>query len=194
MNLELMTERTKLTPLAIADIDVALEMYTDPDVVKFIGKEVMSEDKIRQKMSTWTKRGGDGCIGIWCISNRNTGEKYGSCFLLPMPIDDDDTNWDLVMPNVMPEGDVEVGYFLKQSSWGKGIATEVCWRLLKFVFEDTSLEEVVASVDDENHRSKNVLEKAGFVYKGRMRAYGEVNPVYRIDREKWVELTKDEHY
>jgi len=62
------------------------------------------------------------------------------------------------------------------------------------VFEDTSLEEVVASVDDENHRSKNVLEKAGFVYKGRMRAYGEVNPVYRIDREKWVELTKDEHY
>jgi len=118
MNLELMTERTKLTPLAIADIDVALEMYTDPDVVKFIGGEVMSEDKIRQEMSTWTKRGGDGCIGIWCISNRNTGEKYGSCFLLPMPIDDDNTNWDLVMPNVMPEGDVEVGYFLKQSSWG----------------------------------------------------------------------------
>jgi ribosomal-protein-alanine N-acetyltransferase len=193
MKLELMTERMKLTPLALADIDVAMEMFTDPDVVKFIGDEIMNEDKIRQEMPTWTKRGGDGCIGIWCISDRNTGEKYGSCFLLPMPIDEDDTNWDLVIPKVMPEGDIEVGYILKQTSWGKGIATEVCRRLLKFAFEDTLIQEVVATIDDDNHRSKNVIEKAGFVYKGWMRAYAEDNPYYCINREEWIELTKNEH-
>ena len=190
MNLELMTKRTKLTPLALADVDVALEMFTDPDVTKFAGG-VMSEDKIRREMSTWIKRGGNGCIGIWCISDRNTGEKYGSCALLPLPIDDDDTDWGLVIPGVMPEGDVEVGYFLKQSSWGKGIATEVCRRLLELVFKNTSLEAVVATIDDENHRSENVLLKTGFIYKGRIRAYGEDSPLYRIDRKKWVELTRD---
>ena len=190
MNLELMTNRTNLTPLDLADVDVALEMFTDPEVTKFAGS-VMSEDKIRREMSTWIKRGGNGCIGIWCISDRDTGEKYGSCALLPLPIDDDDTDWGLVIPDIMPDGDVEVGYFLKQSSWGKGIATEVCRRLLEFVFKNTSLETVVATIDDENHKSENVLLKAGFIYIGRMRAYGEDSPIYRIDREQWVELTRD---
>ncbi len=37
MNLDLMTERIILTPLALTDVDLALEMFTDPDVVKFIG-------------------------------------------------------------------------------------------------------------------------------------------------------------
>ena len=189
MDLELLTERTKLTPLAIADVDVALEMFTDPDVTKF-ALGVMSENKIRQKMPIWIRRGGNGCIGIWCISDRDTGEKYGSCALLPLPIDEDDTDWGLVTPDVMPEGDVEVGYFLKQSSWGKGIATEVCRRLLEFAFMHTSLEAVVATIDDDNHKSKNVLLKSGFSYKGRMRAYGADSPHYRIERERWVKLTK----
>ena len=191
MKLELLTERTKLTPLTITDIDIAVEMFTDPDVVKYIGGGVMSEDEIRQEMSTWTRRGGNGYIGIWCISNRETGEKYGDCYLLPIPIEEDDTNWDLVIPEIMPEGDIEIGYFLKKSAWGKGIATEVCRRLLKFAFEDTPLEKLVATIDDENHISKKVLEKAGLVYKGRMRAYTEDNPYYGIDREHWVTFTKD---
>jgi ribosomal-protein-alanine N-acetyltransferase len=191
MTLELITERTKLTPLTLADSDIAIEMYTDPGVTRFIGG-VMSEDNIREEMSTWIRRGGNGCIGIWCISDRHTGEKYGDCYLLPVPIDKDDTEWDLVIPNVMPDGDMEVGYFLKQSCWGKGIATEVCQRLLTFVFEYTPLNELVATVDDDNHQSKKVLEKTGFIYKGKMRAYGEDSHYYRIDREQWAEFTKDE--
>ena len=189
MDLEMLTERTKLTPFAFADVDVAIEMFTDPDVIKFAGN-IMSEDKIRQQMSIWIRRGGNGCIGIWCISDRDTGEKYGSCALLPLPIDEDDTDWSIVTPDLMPEGDVEVGYFLKQSSWGKGIATEVCRRLLEFTFKHTSLESVVATIDDDNHKSRNVLVKAGFIHKGRMRAYGEDSPHYRIDRAKWIKLTE----
>lgn len=192
MNLELMTKRTKLTPLTLDDVDIVLEMFTDPDVTEF-ASGVMSEDKIRRKMSTWIKRGGNGCIGIWCISDRDTGEKHGTCAVLPLPIDEEDTDWSLVIPGAMPGGDVEVGYFLKQSSWGKGIATEVCRRLLEFIFESTSLDAVVATIDDENHKSENVLLNSGFVYKGRMRAYGEDSPHYRINREQWGELTRDKN-
>lgn len=47
MELELMTERMKLTPLALADVDVALEMFTDPDVTKFAGGYVNSHSCIR---------------------------------------------------------------------------------------------------------------------------------------------------
>ncbi len=181
------TERLVLAPLTVADVDVALEMFTDPAVVKFVG-HLMTDEEIRREMPVWTKRGGGGCIGIWCISDRDNGEKYGSAVLLPLPIDEDDTNWNDVVPGSMPEGDVEVGFILKRSAWGKGYATEVCLRLLRFAFEEAQLEEVVATLDDENERSRNVLEKAGLVQRGRRWAYAEDSADYRITRAEWLEM------
>ena len=187
MKLELHTERLLLTPLAPTDLDVALEMWTDPEVVEYVC-DLMDKDTISKEMSDWIKRGGNGCIGIWCISDRETGEKYGSAILLPMPIEEDDTDYSLVVPDQMPDGDVEIGYFLKRSAWGHGIATEACRRLLQFAFEDTTLNEVVATFDVENVASKKVLIKAGLVDRGMMRCFGEDGPNYRITRDEWYRL------
>ncbi len=186
MELNLATERLLLRPVILSDIDLALAMFTDPDVTKYDGDGVMTADKITAEMSTIVKRGGGGCIGIWTAVDRATGEKLGDTFLLPQPIDEDDTNWDLVVPNAMPPGDVEIGYFWKKSSWGKGYATEACRRLLRFAFEETALGEVVATVDKDNKMSRNVLDKFGLTYQGIRRAYAEDAPFYRITREQWV--------
>lgn len=191
INLELTTERLHLKPLALEDVDLAIEMFTDPEVVKYMGG-TMSEDKIRRDMATWVKRGGNGCIGIWTISDHATAEKYGDVFLLPIPEEEDDTDWDLVVPGKMPEGDVEVGYALKRSAWGKGIATEVCRRLIRLAFEETPLDEVVSTIEDEHVRSRNVLEKSGLTYRGRRRAYGEDSPDFRISRTEWTRLNRNE--
>ena len=185
MSAVLSSERLSLAPLTVADVGLAIEMFTNPAVTKFVGG-VMSEADIRRDMPVWTKRGGDGCIGIWCISNRVTGEKYGSGFLLPMPTDEDDTDWDLVRPGVLPDADVEIGYILKESAWGRGYATEVCRRLLRFAFEQTPLEEVVATLDDEHEASKRVLRKSGLSCRGRRRAYGRDSPDWRISRSEWA--------
>lgn len=193
MTLVLTTERLRLTPLTFTDVDLAIEMFTDPAVVKFVGN-LMVEDEILRKIQVWTKRGGpNGCIGIWCVANRETGEQYGTGALLPIPIVEDDTKWDQIVPGAMPDGEVEVGYILKPSAWGKGYATEICLRLLKFAFEETPLKEVVATLDDENEMSRNVLEKSGFTYHGRRWAYAEDSPDYRISRDEWIELTDGEH-
>ena len=187
MKLELHTKRLLLAPLAPADLDLALEMFTDPEVVEYVC-DLMDKDTICAEMSNWTKRGGNGCIGIWCISNRDTGEKYGSAMLLPMPVEEDDTDYNLVVPGHMPDCDVEIGYFFKRSAWGYGFATEVCRRLLQFAFQDTPLNEVVASFDVENVASKKVLEKAGLVDCGMMRCCGEDAPNFRITRDEWYSL------
>jgi len=189
MNLELHTGRLQLTPLAPTDLDLALEMWTDPEVVKYVC-DLMNEDTIHKEMSDWIKRGGNGCIGIWCISARETREKYGSAMLLPMPVEEDDTDYSLVVPGQMPDGDVEIGFFLKRSAWGHGFATEACRRLLQFAFQETPLKEVVASFEKENDASKNVLEKAGFVDHGTMRCCGNDAPNYRISRDEWSKLQR----
>lgn len=189
MNLELHSERLALTPFALTDLDLCLEMFTDPEVAEYVGGP-KTKATINNKMSNWTKRGGDGCIGIWCISDRGTGEKYGSAALLPMPVEEDDTDFSLVTPGKMPEGDVEIGYFLRRSAWGRGYATEASRRLLDFVFQETPLIEVVATINKENKASRNVLIKAGFVDHGTMRSYGEDGPIYRITRDEWSKLQR----
>lgn len=188
MNLTLESRRLILSPYTPDDLDLSLDLFTDPAVLKYAG-EVMSEQQIRANMSTWSKRGGDGGIGIWTVSDRRTGEKYGSAALLPMPVEKDETDFSLVVPDEMPQCDVEIGYFLKRSAWGFGYATEACRRLLKFAFEETPLDEVVATFHKDNLASRNVLEKAGFTDHGTMRCYGKDDGVnFRITRDEWSKL------
>ena len=187
MNLVLYSERLALVPFDVADVDIAVEMFTDPEVLRFAGG-TMAEAEIRRDMSLWTRRGGNGCIGIWCVTDRASGEKLGSAALLPMPVEEDDTDFDLVVSGQMPDGDVEVGYFLKRSAWGRGYATEACKRLLRMAFEESPLTEVVATFEVGNVVSRKVLEKAGFIDRGMMRCYGEEGPSFRITRDEWVRL------
>lgn len=185
MNLILHSQRLTLTPYSPDDLDLSFEMFTDPRVLKYAGG-VMSEPAIRSNASDWTKRGGDGCIGIWTLADRKTGEKYGSAALLPMPIEDDHTDYSLLVPGEMPAGDIEIGYFLKRSAWGHGFATEACRRLLRFAFEETPLTEVVATFDKNNLASRNVLKKAGFADRGTIFCYGSVGLIFRITRDEWL--------
>lgn len=185
MNLVLHSERLTLSPYDRSDIDLSIEMFTDPEVLRYAGG-VLEEDEIRGQMADVTRRGGNGCIGIWRISNRPTGEKLGSAALLPMPVEEKHTDYSLVVPGQMPEGDIEIGYFLKRSAWGKGYATEACKRLVQMAFEDSPLTEIVANFEEGNVASRNVLEKAGFVNHGTMRCYGTDGPNYRLTRDDWL--------
>ena len=186
MKLELHTERLRFTPYVADDLDLALEMWTDPEVVKYIC-DPMTEAEIHQEMPNSIKRGGNGGIGIWCIADRRTGEKLGDAYLLPLPIDADDTDFSLVVMGQMPDAEIEIGYFLKRSAWGQGYATEVCKRLLRFAFQELPLNEVVASIDEDNVASKKVLKKSGLIDRGRTRCYGKDSPIYRITRDEWNE-------
>ncbi|MEO9827721.1 MAG: GNAT family N-acetyltransferase [Paracoccaceae bacterium] len=186
MNLEFCSDRLRLTPLSWSDFDLALEMFTDPEVMRYVG-DLMDEEIIRAGMPDSLKRGGDGWIGIWCVSERESGEKLGTAFLLPMPVEEDDIDYSLVIPGKIPDGDIEIGYCFKRSAWGQGYATEACSRLVRFAFEQTPLDEIVASFYDEHEASRNVLRKVGFIDRGTMRCYGEDADSYRITRQEWTQ-------
>ena len=187
MQLELHTERLHLSPFVADDVDLAIAMFTDPAVRRFTGG-AMSEDAIRSEMPNWIRRGGNGCIGVWSIAERDSGDKIGSAALLPIPVDEKNTDYSLVIPDQMPTSDVEIGYHLIRSAWGNGFATEACKRLLQFAFEDSPLVEVVATFDTGNVASRQVLVKAGFIDRGTRRCYGEDGLDYRITRDEWLEL------
>lgn len=186
MDLILKSERLLLRPLVETDLDVEIEIGTDPEVMKYI-VEPKTEDQIAQEMPNYVRRCAGGCIGIWCVTDRSTEEKFGTAILLPLPIDEDYRNWDLVAGDELPDCEIEIGYILKKSAWGNGYATETCRRLLKFAFQETPLNEIVAVTAPMNIASQNVLRKSGLAEEGMRRAYAKQHPGYRITRQQWSE-------
>ena len=185
MNLTFESERLVFRPLSVADLDLAIEQWTDPDVVKYVAGKTYTEEELAKEMPIVVRRCAGGCIGIWCLIDKAAKEKLGTALLLPMPVELDDTDWNLVVGDQIPEGDIEIGYVLKKSAWGKGYATEACKRLLKFAFEESPLEEVVATIHEDNAASQKVLEKSGLINQGMVRAYADDIPGFRITRQQW---------
>ncbi len=187
VNLELETDRLLLRPLVENDWEMALETFMDPEVMKFVA-DVGSEEALAEEMKIAVRRGAGGRIGVWCVLQRETGEKLGTAILLPLPIEEDDTDWSLVQEDRYPDADIEVGYILKRSAWGNGYATEACRRLVQFAFEETELDEIVAVTDPRNAASQEVLRKCGLRDEGLRRAYADECPAFRISRQQWLEL------
>jgi RimJ/RimL family protein N-acetyltransferase len=63
----------------------------------------------------------------------------------------------------------EIGYWLGEPFWGRGIATQAVRTLAEWVFATTPVVRIYAHVFDWNPGSARVLEKAGFTLEGRMR-------------------------
>ena len=185
VELQLTTTRLVLRPLSINDASLVIEMFTDEQVMQYAGGTIPKE-KIVGEMQVYTRRGGNGCVGVWCICDGTTGESLGSIALLPLPTDKDDTDWEQLVEGQLPAGEIEIGYFLKRSAWGNGYATEAVERILRFAFEDSHLGEVVAVIDPGNDSSRRVLEKIGFMSTGVRLAYGEDLPGFQIIREDWL--------
>lgn len=73
-----------------------------------------------------------------------------------------------------PQGDVEhraaeIGYWLGEEFWGKGIATDALIAVTAYAFANFDLCRLYAHVFDWNPASARVLEKAGYVFEGCLR-------------------------
>lgn len=64
----------------------------------------------------------------------------------------------------------EMGYWLAEPFWGKGLMTEAVRRFTESVFESFPLVRIYAEPYATNPSSCRVLEKAGFTLEGRLRS------------------------
>ena len=73
-----------------------------------------------------------------------------------------------------PQHDVErrsaeIGYWLAEEFWGRGIATEALIAVTEYAFANFDLCRLYAHVFDWNGASARVLEKAGYEFEGRLK-------------------------
>lgn len=73
----------------------------------------------------------------------------------------------------------EVGYYVAQPFWGRGLATSAVRQLCSHIFQNTDILRISAEVFAENLASCHVLERAGFQLEGILRSYAVKNGVVR---------------
>jgi ribosomal-protein-alanine N-acetyltransferase len=64
----------------------------------------------------------------------------------------------------------EIGYWLSESHWGRGISTSALASLTRYAMHTHALRRVYATPYAWNDASVRVLVKAGYVFEGRMRS------------------------
>ncbi len=64
----------------------------------------------------------------------------------------------------------ELGYYIAEEYWGKGIMTEAVKQICEYVFKHSDILRIYAEPFAYNIGSCRVLEKAGFQYEGTLRS------------------------
>lgn len=85
----------------------------------------------------------------------------------------------------------ELGYYIAEEYWGKGIMTEAVKQICGYVFGNSDIIRIYAEPFAYNIASCRVLEKAGFQYEGTLRRNAVKNgkvfdmKMYSLLKEEW---------
>jgi RimJ/RimL family protein N-acetyltransferase len=93
---------------------------------------------------------------------------------------------------LIPNSDVyvmsaEIGYWIGESYWGKGIATEAIRQITEYIFYNFDIIRIYAEVFENNKPSMRALEKNGFYLEGVRRKSILKNEIL-MDDYIWVRL------
>jgi RimJ/RimL family protein N-acetyltransferase len=162
MQIFLETARLTLRRFTAADEDNLFELNSDPEVMRFLTggrptpRDVMRTRIIPSFLAYYERFEG---FGFWAAEEKATAQCVGWFhFRPPLP--------DASPPGWLADGQLEIGYRLRRSAWGKGYATEGSRALIDRGFVESGVERVVAETTVDNLGSRRVLEKSGLTLLG----------------------------
>lgn len=74
-----------------------------------------------------------------------------------------------LMPRNLNPNALEIGYWVSSQATGRGIATAVTQTLIVYCFEAVGCDRIQISHAENNHASRRIIEKCGFVFEGKFR-------------------------
>ncbi len=95
-----------------------------------------------------------------------------------------------VWPTSRRERSGEIGYWIRSSAAGTGVATEAAARVAQVGFEEMDLHRVTLRIAVGNRASERVAEKLGFTHEGLLRKEVLVHGVW-LDHTLWALLEEE---
>ena len=161
----LQTERLILRKLSMDDTDDMYEYACRADVTEFLTWSP-HPDKAHtfDYLSYLQKRYKTGDFFDWAIVCRDTEKMIGTCGF---------TRFDFA------NNSAEIGYVINPKFKGKGIATEVVGKVIRFGFENLALNRIECRFMTENNASRRVMEKNNMTFEGIRREGMLIKGTYR---------------
>jgi RimJ/RimL family protein N-acetyltransferase len=170
MHVFLETERLVLRRFTEDDVDHLVELDGDPQVMHFINggrptpRAEIETDVLPAFLGYYERFAG---YGFWAAVEKSSGLFVGWFHFRPA--------------KEAPPDEVELGYRLRRSAWGRGYATEGSRALIDKGFAELGVERVVAYTMVVNVASRRVMEKAGLRF---VRTFHQPWPDYIEGEEK----------
>ncbi|WP_224813529.1 GNAT family N-acetyltransferase [Hasllibacter sp. MH4015] len=143
------TERLTLQTWELDDFAAFAPIARDPAVMHFIADgKAWPDSRIGWFMGL--QRAHQHSLGYccWKLIERETGDLIGFCGIAP----------------VFNLDETEIGWWLKQSHWGQGYASEAAHCVADAAFAVHGLDRLVARVYEDNAASRRLIGKLGMTF------------------------------
>jgi RimJ/RimL family protein N-acetyltransferase len=164
------TERLRLRPRTLDDVDANVAMDLDPQVHRYILGKAPEPEPWRARIAAQITSGWPPTGGLWVVERRDKPGFLGWCGLFPLG----------------HSGLIEIGYRYVRSAWGQGIGSEAARAVLDHGFRALGLDPIVAVAHPDNRASQRVLEKIGLRAAGEAYYYGEWLRFFRLKRSQYL--------
>ena len=176
------TERLSLRAMHPIDAEDMFDYARRPDVTKYLlWREHEDIGFTRDYLNYIGQRYALGDFYDWAIIDRESRRMIGTCGFTKIDA---------------PNNSAEIGYVLNPDFHNKGYATEAVGRILKFGFEELSLNRIEARFMQGNEPSLKLMRRVGMTFEGYFRDLVFVKGRYRsvgvcsILRSEYEDLNK----
>jgi len=144
------------------DRDALMGVFGDAEVMRF-GDSVQTkgwvQEWLRLCIENYRRRG----FGPYAVVEECSANLIGYCGLFHFP-------------DVNGQPEIEIGYRLARSAWGKGYATEAVRAVQAYAFNTLNIKRLIAIIDPSNAASIRVAEKVGMHYEADVMFEGYDHP------------------
>lgn len=157
-------EGERLTEAHYADVH---RMHRDPVQMELLGgvrSEAQTREYLARNLAHWARYG----FGLWIVRHAASGVVAGRALVRHLELEGVD--------------EIEIGYSLYPSYWGRGLGTEMAAECVRLAFEELHLASVVALTVPHNVRSRRVLERVGMTYERDVLHATIPHVLYRAER------------
>jgi len=171
----LITERLLLRHLNILDEKSLYYIFCDAEVMRF-GDGVQTKEWVYSWLQTcfdWYYKSWG--FGPYAVVTKNDQGVIGYCGLF-------------YFPDLDGQAEIEVGYRLARSAWGKGYATEAATAVRDYAFETLGIKRLISMIDPSNTASIHVATKIGMQYEKDIMLEGYTHPdhIYSMSSDQKV--------
>lgn len=168
------TNRLRLQPCQIDDLDSLHELWIDANLRRFLFDDrQISLEEARAFIDTSMANFKDRGYGIWLFYEHQSDLIAGFAGLL---------NSLQRFPSLT--------FGTRPQLWGRGYSTEAATAVLRYAFDELELECVLADVDEPNETSIRVLEVLGMSRTRRAIVNGRPLLYYELHSEEYASLRK----